>query len=170
MWLLFVSESTAEHQRHRKIDASFDSGRRPRRKWQDPRIPVYFPFLRDVGLRLFRRREVGWSLFISNGKMNVNTASEPFFISMVTDLNIGPHRHKLQNINNIVRLKWLISERQTMRKSTLLSTFLCPSNILSRDLGRYLKSTRCQPGRGEEGGGGGMGGGDVNHAYLGDLL
>ena len=28
------------------------------------------------------------------GEVNVNTASEPFFSSMVTELNIGPDRYK----------------------------------------------------------------------------
>ena len=37
----------------------------------------------------------------SNGRMNVNTASEAFFSSMVTDLNSGPNRHKTQYVQDV---------------------------------------------------------------------
>ena len=77
--------------------------------------------------------------------MNSRSASEPFFISMVTELNIEPHHHKPHNIPEIYILKWLLSERQIRRKSTLLSTFLCPSSIFSRDLAQETGTIERHP-------------------------
>ena len=66
--------------------------------------------------------------------MKVNTAYEPFFSPMVTELNIGPPDHKPKNIHHMFTLKWLVPETQLWRKSTLLPNFLYISNTLSRDL------------------------------------
>ena len=93
-----------------------------------------FLYRRAGGGDNIRRQEECWSLFISNERMNVNTAYDPFLNSMDTELNTGPNHHKAHNIYNIFTLKWLLLARQIRRKSTLLSTFLYPSNKLSRDL------------------------------------
>ena len=75
-------------------------------------------------------------------KTNVNTAYESFFSPMVTELNIGPQHHKPKNIRQMFTLKWLFSETQLRRKSTLLSNFLYISNTFSRDLAPVNKLSR----------------------------
>ena len=102
--------------------------------WREGDFPVYFWYLRDVGLTPFQEAAQIRSQCISNGRMNVNTVYEPFFSPMVTELNIGPDHHKPKNIPHMFTLKWLVPETQLRRKSTLLPNFLYISNLLSRDL------------------------------------
>ena len=106
----------------------------PKRKIARGANLPYFPVSAWRGGYNIRRPEECWSLFISNGRMNVNTVYDPFLNSMDTELNTGPDHHKTHNVYNIFILKWLLLARQIRRKSTLLSTFLYPSNKLSRDL------------------------------------